>query len=254
MTAGPFGFDDDLVKMLQINWSDKARDPDVSGCFGLGFKSVFLVCDTPRVLSGRLAFEVIAGLYPKELGDEARLELEVRLSKLTSPDRAGEGTLFDLPLLEGTESTTVVGRFARLAHVLVVLARCLRTCVVSLPGGAAAKAEWLENELPGVPGVFVGCLRPAYDDAWRETHALVLREAENKPGALLLSLGADGFIPLPATVPSVWATAPLREETGFGLAMNSDFDLNPGLARSPRTRAATPMRPGGSADTWERGL
>ena len=198
-------------------------------------------------MSGRLAFEVVAGLYPKELEDDGRCALESALAGLSGGGLQREGTLFEFPLREGVDADEIAGRFARVAHVLMVFARRLRTCVVSLPGRAAAKTEWQEREVPGVPGVFLGRLRPACEEAGRETHALVLREAGGRPGAMLLALGAGGFVRLPATLPSIWATAPLREESGYGLAMNSDFDLNPGralLAQDPARNAAEAARIG----------
>ena len=59
------GFDRDLEKMLILSASDKSESTEtVTGRFGLGFKSVFLVTRTPRVASGRLGFEVMGGFSP----------------------------------------------------------------------------------------------------------------------------------------------------------------------------------------------
>ena len=59
------GFHKDLEKMLILSNSDKSESPgNVTGKFGLGFKSVFLVTSKPRVASGQLGFEAEAGFSP----------------------------------------------------------------------------------------------------------------------------------------------------------------------------------------------
>ena len=56
------GFHKDLEKMLILSNSDKSESPgNVTGKFGLGFKSVFLVTSKPRVASGQLGFEAEGG-------------------------------------------------------------------------------------------------------------------------------------------------------------------------------------------------
>lgn len=62
------GFGDDLEKMLILSASDKPDDETVTGRFGLGFKSVFLVCDKPRIVSGDLQVEICGGILPKSPG------------------------------------------------------------------------------------------------------------------------------------------------------------------------------------------
>ena len=62
------GFHKDLEKMLILSNSDKSESPgNVTGKFGLGFKSVFLVANKPRVASGQLGFEAVGGFFPKQL-------------------------------------------------------------------------------------------------------------------------------------------------------------------------------------------
>jgi len=229
-----FGYDQDLVKMTQLNWSDKSAGDGVTGQFGLGFKSAFLISDAPRALSGRLGFEIVAGFYPKEIGADRRRELEEVLDRDLRRGSAGgiggDATLIDLPIRGdiGPE-TNIVDRFILSAHVLVVFARRLRRCVVSAPGAAVGKTEWREEALPGTKNASIGRLLPLAERAGHETNALVIRESDG-PGALLLGMNNHGFVSLPQELPSVWVTAPLRERKGYGLALNARFDLNPGRA------------------------
>ena len=65
------GFHKDLEKMLILSNSDKSESPgNVTGKFGLGFKSVFLVTSKPSVASGQLGFEAVGGFFPKQLTGE----------------------------------------------------------------------------------------------------------------------------------------------------------------------------------------
>ena len=223
------GFDRDLEKMLMLSATDKAFsgvDHGTTGRFGLGFKSVFLASDAPRVLSGRLAFEVVAGLFPRALGGDERVALEGHLRDLSS--NPGEGTIIELPLRRDGASVAMLGRFVSMAHLLVVFARQIRRCVVQLPGRGRVPVSWDDEPVPGVAGASVGTLRPIDDEAQRPTRALVLR---HPAGALLLALDEGGFVRLPPDVPTVWVTAPTREEPGLGCVLNADFELDAGRAR-----------------------
>jgi len=72
----------DLESMLSLNTSYKKGN--VTGKYGLGFKSVYFVCDEPIIRSGDLHLRIIAGFYPEEesnvkLGDnETRIELNLK--------------------------------------------------------------------------------------------------------------------------------------------------------------------------------
>ena len=67
------GFNQDLEKMLILSSSNKSSEQHLTGKFGLGFKSVLLVSDKPRFISGRLGVEIIAGLYPRKLSGHKSL-------------------------------------------------------------------------------------------------------------------------------------------------------------------------------------
>ena len=103
------GYDRDLEKMLILSYSDKVIEQEtmpITGKFGLGFKSVFLVSDTPQILSGRLGFAVAAGLYPQELGAErAVLTGVIDRFRQGQPVHA-KATLIRLPLIADARSRT----------------------------------------------------------------------------------------------------------------------------------------------------
>jgi hypothetical protein len=229
------GFDRDLQKMLMLSSSDKRPgdfEHGTTGQFGLGFKSVFLLSDAPRVLSGRLAFEVVAGLFPKALHGDEREALERCLEELGSTLDAGTRTLIELPLRDGDGSMDRGGkpieRFARLAHLQVIFARHIRRCVVRLRDRPAVSVAWEETQVPGVQGAFIGTLRPAVDEAGRPAPALALR---SEVGAMVLALSEVGFEQLATNIPTTWVTAPTRERHGLGFAVSADFELDVGRAQ-----------------------
>ena len=78
-------FKRDLQNMLSISSSEKSRENGQTGKFGLGFKSVYTICDEPVIRSGDLQFKIIAGIFPDECvdydktcSDCTRIELECR--------------------------------------------------------------------------------------------------------------------------------------------------------------------------------
>jgi hypothetical protein len=62
-------FANDLERMLMLGASAKDEDEGVTGKFGLGFKSVLLASSTPRIWSGDLCFDVVAGCLPASGGE-----------------------------------------------------------------------------------------------------------------------------------------------------------------------------------------
>ena len=224
---GPVGFDGegrghgrDLEKMLILSATDKPGDETVTGKFGLGFKSVLLACEQPRILSGRLAVRVVAGILPQPWEDtqEARRRLAT-----FSTDARQPGTLIDLPGVESEVRARVLERLLSLAGILCVFGRTVRF----ITHITASESSWSWEPREVCPGVEVGELRLRGN--WGDhTRALCFRAGD---GSLLMALGPQGFRPLPDSVPALWVTAPTREPSAVGFAVNGSFDLDAGRGR-----------------------
>ena len=214
------GYDRDLEKMLILSATDKPGDEGVTGKFGLGFKSVLLACEQPRILSGRLAIRVVAGILPQPWEDvrEARRRLTA-----FSTDSGQPGTLIDLPGVERELRARVLERFRQLAGILCVFGRAIR----SITHVAMSKSSWSWEPNEIFPAVEVGELH-LQDDWDARTRALCVRARD---GSLLMALGPQGFRPLPDSVPALWVTAPTREPSSVGFAVNGSFDLDAGRGR-----------------------
>lgn len=98
-------FASDLQNMLSLNFSDKLDGND-TGKFGLGFKSIYLVCLDPIVRSGELQFEIKGALYPVNYSPD-QYDPKIDLTE----------TCIGLRLKKGYEIETVIKSFRKLASI-----------------------------------------------------------------------------------------------------------------------------------------
>lgn len=212
------GYDRDLEKMLILSASDKPDHEGVTGKFGLGFKSVLLACERPRILSGRLALRVVGGILPQPW-----TEAQESRRRLTDLDSRLPGTLIDLPGVSEELGDQVLGRFRELAGILCAFGRTVRT--IEAVGPTPSIWGWQPQGI--CSGVEAGDLDLRGDWGPR-TKALCLRTAG---GSLLVALGPRGFRPLPDTVPTLWVTTPTGDSHRVGFAVNGNFDVDAGRER-----------------------
>jgi hypothetical protein len=217
----------DLRKMLSLGHSDKGVGPapgNVTGHFGLGFKSVFLLTDCPRVVSGRLAFEVLGGVYPREMEHRLAEKLRNRIKLIgLPPERA---TIFEIPTRMEVDPEDALEPFRRLAHLLVVFARRIRSIRCG-PG----PTSWTERTVVETSHarVVTGSLRPVGEPDEAPREAVIIRCG--KLGDVLLGLNESGFASVPTALPSIWVTAPTTEKHGLGYLVNAPLDLDVGRSQ-----------------------
>lgn len=214
----------DLRKMLSFGHSDKQNGPahgHGTGKFGLGFKSVFLITDRPHIASGRLAFEVLGGVYPLPITDGRASALRTNAEKVGLPK---EATVFDLPARDDTILEEVGGPFRRLAHFLVVFSRCIRAIRF---GGEST--SWEDREVITKDHVRIarGNLRPLPDAEGDLLQALVIRCGRTN-GDVLFGLDESGFVPVSAAIPSIWVTTPTTDIHDVGYLINAPLEPDPG--------------------------
>ena len=217
------GFHHDLEKMLVLSSSDKTEEGKVTGKFGLGFKSVLLASERPRLLSGRLATEIIAGLCPIPLKDSAHLRS--RLHEL-SPDRRWQGTLLELPLTD-IAPQKIMESFTRLAGIMTIFSKQIRR--IDIHGDTDQSWEWTPEKLPLSDEACLELSELPLPDGLHQRRLAVYFRLHG--GGILFALGPDGFRVLPVELPAIWVVAPTRESEGLGFAVNCMFDLDAGRAR-----------------------
>jgi len=227
------GFDRDMERMLVLQGSgkdDSDRSDSRTGKFGLGFKSVFFVCDSPRVLSGsRSRFRVLGGVYPHRLASDDEKRLEKVLDAQGDPRH--KGTIIELPLRDRSKKNDVLKQFRCLAGYLVVFARCVRQCNVEQPNEPSFSCKWDPEAI--APNIEIGEMNSADGCANR---VLVFRLGTDEYSTILLHVGAHGICSSSLTkVPEVWVTTPTAH-TGYGyILVNGNFDLNPGRTQLRKT-------------------
>ncbi|OGQ97879.1 MAG: hypothetical protein A2505_03060 [Deltaproteobacteria bacterium RIFOXYD12_FULL_55_16] len=231
------GYHQDMEKMLILSSSDK-ESGKVTGKFGLGFKSVLLVCDRPRLVSGRLSFEVVAGMCPVVLPDRGAM-LRARLEEIPT-NRQWPGTIIELSLDAEVEPQEVLERFSQLAGGLVIFARQLRSLEVRDDGGTTRAADWEPEVLFDRDGCRIE--QAEFLSPSGKAERLPAMHFRCGNGGLLLGFGPRGFKKLPLEIPSVWVVAPTKEDTGFGIAMNGEFDLDAGRAKLSGTSEANTQK------------
>lgn len=218
------GFHCDLEKMLMLSASDKAEVGSVTGKFGLGFKSVFLVSDSPKLISGRrLAAEIVGGLCPIPLEKEDAAYYREMLNSL-APGATRPGTLVALPLDENAPAD-LIEDFTRRAGLLCIFAKRIRQ--IDIEGITEHGVQWQPSAR------LLGNARLEYGPVALSRNAdnlqgvLYFRFPEGK-GGILFGMNAKGFSPLPEELPGLWVVAPTEDAPGLGLAINGCFELDAG--------------------------
>lgn len=205
----------DLEKMLIVNASNK--EPPATGKFGLGFKSVFLACQEPQIVSGRLSLRILGGMLPIQHDDDRDLR---RLLREHAPAGGGAGTGIRLSLDPGSISP-LLDRFHRMAGVLCCFAKSIQQIDLG-----STTYTWSPSRLEQAPAFGIGSLLvPDLNHKDTMTRIQVMRiDLDN--GALLVGLDRSGLRPLPETIPSLWVLAPTAEDAALGVALNGRFDVN----------------------------
>ncbi len=218
------GYDRDLEKMLTFNISDKGDG--VTGMFGLGFKSVYLSCKRPRILSKRLGFAVEGGLIPSLLTPEETRDLQDRLDFYRMPSDA---TIIELELDGSTQPQDIIGEFQELAGILTVFSRTITTYrfIRDSTDNYQELFTWKRQPFLGIQDIEVNKITINGEDSVR----LCLRTTSGS--ALLLDMTErDGSLSCTTpNAPTFWVTAPTQEKLSVGFLLNAAFKVTTGRTK-----------------------
>lgn len=212
----------DLIKMLVLHGSDKQSAPDepLTGKFGLGFKSVFLICAEPKILSERLAVRISGAMFPQRLDDETRAILQDWLRSQV-PEQLG-GTVLQLDLIEDKNAEAVAGRFLRLAHFLPLFSK--RITEIRFPSQELSYRKQLRELHRTITW------NAYHGEVHGQGHSTRVLKVEGKGVTWLFGEKDSELAPL-AQLPCIWITSPTLEAEDLGFAINGPFEPDPGRTR-----------------------
>lgn len=191
----PNSYKYDLSNMIQISNSDKPGQLNTTGKFGLGFKSVYFLCNQPIIRSGRLQFKIIAGLYPE------KCELKKINKGETRIELKNDRSVSDLFL-----------SFEKNIELSIIFSKFIRT--ISLLG---KEYTWNPNIKKYGENVVV---------EWSETFTVLRLK---KDITLVFQNNDQEIIPLADKFQKIWHITPLLDEFKYlPYALNCQFEVDTG--------------------------
>lgn len=216
------GFKRDLQKMIALHQSDKREE--VTGKFGLGFKSCLLASDSPHIVSGKLVAQIKGGILPivSEKIDE--------LAALASHNSVAgkKPTIIYLPLAQHIKNCCVMKSFRENAAILPVFAKS----ITAIELGDKDSFIWEPTKKLTLSDHFEierGQIQLVKDEK-RTTVDVMKLSFESDVGCihLLFQLGKNGIIFLDDSIKRLWNLAPLSDDIKIGFAINANFEVDIG--------------------------
>lgn len=225
------GYDQDLQKMLTLNFSEKGISTDnrptfVTGRFGLGFKSVFFISEQPEVISGRLAFAIRGSFFPVPLSHAVAEEMRDNVLKLGLLGAVPTAIrLRWAPHLQADEISSVINNFTQVAPLLTIFSRHIHTVIIDHDGATKTytKVEEKLTESGRLTRVRIGnatffCFR-------------CFLHFDKHPATVLFQLDPSGISDLADDMTGLWITTPTAEHSDFRWALNAPFKPDAGRQR-----------------------
>lgn len=207
------GWRSDLFNMLLMNLSEKRED--VTGRFGLGFKSVHLLSKRVSIASHFVSCRIKGGMLP-EAWAEGR-ELSVRRGADGRPATVIEA---EIEPERREDAGRALAAFRQAVPWLPAMSRSVRH--IEIDGSGDWFAEFRELDAQRIRLVSFG--------GRGSGHALALDLGEET--TLFLPLDMQGPAAAPEGLPRLWLLAPLAEKLSVGWLMNGRrFRVDPGRGR-----------------------
>ena len=214
----------DLLNMLLMNFSEKRPENDLTGKFGLGFKSVHVLSDSVGIASGFITLRTAGGFLPKSWPEGMALIEQYR-------SRDGrKATIIDVPFSDATspKGMKAIGAFRDAMLWLPVFARAIHR--LQLVNSNTVTVECTASELLDESAIQV--ISISGHDRRR-----ALRFDLVDGFRLLIAIDAAGPNAFPPELGRLWNLAPLEEDMQSGWLLNGPFVVDPGRGRIAGTVA-----------------
>lgn len=209
------GHDRDLLNMLLMNFSEKRPGDDLTGKFGLGFKSVHVLSDGVGIASGFIALRTAGGFLPTPWPEG------IDIAERQKAPGGRKATVIEVPLSAETadKGAGAMAAFKSAVTWLPAFARTIRR--IEIEDDVPTSVDCSSLPLLGESEVRVVSV-----SGGRRERAL--RFDLSSGFALLLHIGAAGPDRFPDDLKRLWNLAPLEVPSRSGWLLNGPFAVDPG--------------------------
>lgn len=212
----------DLFNMLSFHSSDKSEHE--TGKFGLGFKSIYLACSEPIVISDKLQFSIQGGLIPvSKSSSDSQIE-KLRQEKMPHPD----GTLIHLKIQPKVSVHKITQGFNKLISLILVFSKVIKSCKLEHTLSSQTQSQdldWSSTSLTHSQRLQVGTVKLQDNQTWKPYKLLCFNM---KKGNLAIIIPKDLKKSPLEGYPTFWVTAPTKEELNLRFVINAKFSLTTG--------------------------
>ncbi|WP_067732778.1 sacsin N-terminal ATP-binding-like domain-containing protein [Novosphingobium naphthalenivorans] len=209
------GHDRDLLNMLLMNFSEKRPGDDLTGKFGLGFKSVHVLSDGIGIASGFIALRTAGGFLPTPWPEG------IDIAEARKAPGGRKATVIEVPLSAETadKGADAMTAFKAAVTWLPAFARTIRR--IEIEDDVPTSVDCSSLPLLGESQVSVVSM-----SGGRRERAL--RFDLLSGFALLLRVGPAGPDRFPDDLKRLWNLAPLEVPSRSGWLLNGPFAVDPG--------------------------
>ncbi len=202
-------FRQDLLNMLSLNASDKDFTNGHTGKFGLGFKSIYKVCNQPIIRSGELNFKIIAGIYPENIP---------AVSDMNMPCLE---TRYELEIIPTIHTSDITDSFENNASLLTVFSKQIKEIIL---GATIIKMNYclLEKDINN-------SIYSVVNENDNSKYLLFECNDETLKYKLLFRIKNDHVEDICETKdPKLWCLTPLESVKNLPFYLNADFNVDTG--------------------------
>jgi hypothetical protein len=198
-----------------------------TGKFGVGFKSVYLVCDRPKVVSDAIDFEIIGGFYPRPIGERFKDEILKSI-----PQHFKRTTIIRLDLNENfIENKNFLNDFKENAPYLPLFGLAIDEVTLKAESG---NQTYKFDPFKGFGPTQKFCAGNILENS--NTWKVIAHFRLGKSAKLLLEIREKKFCKI-NKASNIWVTVPTDERLGLGFILNAPFNLDIGRAKLHRDKA-----------------